>query len=239
MPLDNPAARLHVLFTAVSERQGPQVGVSSAWAGALSVDEANVTTALTGVAGLVAELGRVVEGLGDDHALGMYRHFAPGWARSIIFPDNAMNTSSAGLVDQGHLAALGGLAALLASNGIGAKRPEPEEIERARSALEDALAEVRKTREIPAAARLMMAARLHDILWAIDNLEMGGPDGVLAATERLAGAMNLNIPAEASKTSVMARVIQAANIAWSVFRAGETVYTSIEGWGDTGALLLT
>lgn len=192
---------------------------------------------LAEVAGLLGDVGRLVEGLNDSGATAMYDAFAESWSQAIFFPDASMDKSASdSLIGPGELAALHGLATLLSAHGLGVPLPDPEAIASARAAVEGAIVEVRENNELPLDARRLMAARLHDILWAIDHLAMAGPDGVLAATERLGGAM-LTMPDDVKKTNVMARVAKAAGAAWTVFRAGGTTHNAIEGWQGVIALL--
>ena len=138
---------------------------------------------------------------------------------------------SQGLVDPGALAALGTIDVLLSTIGSEGVVPEdPGVVGDLRSDIESAIAEVRQDAVLPAEVKQVLVARLHDMLWALDHLEVAGPDGVKAAAERLAGALAIN--PEARKYPTTTKVTRLTGRAWSVFTAGQKASGAIEGWSQ-------
>ncbi|GAA3515215.1 hypothetical protein [Georgenia daeguensis] len=236
LPLDNPAARLHALLTALQKQESAGRPIMDAWAAVLGANRASINEEMAGVAALLNDLKRVVERIDDPTTTQMYRHYMPEWSRSVLSPGSSWGAGSNGLVDVGALATLGGLATLLSVMGSEGSIPDEQSVADLRESLESALAEVRADGGLPPEVRRLLVARLHDMLWAIDHLNVMGPEGVKAAAERLAGAVAVSSDLRRSGP-VVTKVLEVAGRLWTAFTFPGQVGEAIEGWNQVKELL--
>jgi hypothetical protein len=75
-----------------------------------------------------------------------------------------------------------------------------------------------------------MNARLHDILWAMDHVRIGGPGAVEQATERLLGQIVLHSTPEAQESGFLKKVLKIIGLVWVAYKAGPEAHAALEGW---------
>ncbi|MBO3094699.1 hypothetical protein [Cellulomonas dongxiuzhuiae] len=230
MATDNPAGRLHALLTEFQEHAHENRSITHTWALTLDCDPSEVVVALGEVAGLLADIRRVVGRIDSPGATELLLHFGEKWAGVIFTPDRNMTQGSHGLVTHAELAALAGLSALLSSTASEGAVVDMKVTAELRSTLLDVLQEVRADSGLPADLRAILVARIHDMLWAIDHLATVGADGVKAAAERLAGALAIRPNSADKQHPIVAKVLSAAGKAWTFFTMGPKVQQSLEGW---------
>lgn len=235
---DNAAARLHSLLAAVNKPKTGRtvVTVATVWRSAIKwtgTDEELVVC----LCALLDEVHRTVDRLDDPMATRLYDQFLPSWLHSVLGPEASWTSDAGNLVDQGALVALDVLADIVAGSRHVESELEPEAVAELREALTHALAAVRSEVELPSEVQQLLIARLHDILWALDHLAVTGSEGVLAATERLAGAMGLNLPHASRDRPVVRGALKVAGQVWSAFKLGRPTQEALKGWQELYAML--
>lgn len=227
---DNPAARLYALLAALYEEEG-NVSVRNAWGEVLGVSGATaVNREIARVAALLPDIEREVRRVNDPHITQMYEHCVPFWQRAVLSTDRGWTTKSAGLVDPGALASLGGMAALLSAHGLSVVVPSSDRVEALRQEVSEALAEVRHPdTPLPLEIRRLIVARLHDILWALDHITVTGAEGVQAATERFGSALAIR-GQTAGSGGVVQKVWSVVGRVWAAVAFPGEAVEAIEGW---------
>ncbi len=189
------------------------------------------------VAGLLADIERLVDRIEDERITTLYEHYSPEWRRSVLMPNGNWSAAKGELVDAGALASLGALSSLLSVLGSEGSAPDGETLGALRESLDEALGAVRGDQTLPPEIKRLLVARLHDMLWAIDHLNVMGPEGVKAAAERLAGAVAVD-PALRDHHPAVAKVLTVAGRIWSAFTFAGQVTEAIEGWETVATRLI-
>jgi hypothetical protein len=68
------------------------------------------------------------------------------------------------------------------------------ELDGLRGQVDDLIEDVKVSEDLPDDVRQLILDRLHDVIHALDQVDIGGPDAVKRATEALAGAIGLGAP---------------------------------------------
>ena len=205
------------------------MGVETVWNKVLKV-KADRPAVVIRMGSLFSDLDRTIDRIDDSKARRLYDEFCPSWLESIHGPGGDWNGMSEGLVDRGALVALEVLADIVAPYDYPVTAPDEAVIDDLRASLVAALADVRTAESLPSDVRSLVVARVHDMLWALDHLAVTGADGVVAATERLATSLNLNVSKDDLARPVLAKVRSLAGVVWSAFRISGPASDSIEGW---------
>jgi hypothetical protein len=238
--LNNPAGRLHELLTEFKKHSGQDRQINGAWRLVLGVEEADLLPELAQVAGLLNEVRTAVDRADRRELSDLYDQFGDAWAVPIFTHGrNPSADHSQGLVDAGALVALGSLAVTFEHLAPDGHIPDEELEAVVRSNFAELLDELASDAALPVELRAAIAARVHDILWALDHVKIVGPDGVQAAVERLIGQLaifTVDDPA-ARGSGIFQRTMQAASRAWTAFRAGGDVHMALEGWQKLSELL--
>lgn len=100
--------------------------------------------------------------------------------------------------------------------------------------VDELLQEVVADTTFPTAVRSAITARLHDVLWAMDHINIGGPGAVEVATERLLGqiVVHTSTNAEVRETSLFKRTMKTLGLVWIAYKAGPEAAAALEGWQD-------
>lgn len=231
--LDNPAGRLHAILREYRESAQDQVTIRQTWAGVLGVEQDRVPVALTEVAGIIPAIEAAVSRSGEESQQEVFDHYVYQWAYAITTPDHPTGqTPSPGkeLVDPGALAALGGLSSFLCFTASEGHLPNPEQLQSLRERLLETIDEATVAEDIPPELRRELLDRLHEILWAIDHLRVGGPSAASAAAERLVGAVAIR--EDGHRLPIVRRALQAAAAAWTLFKTGSTLTKELESWRE-------
>jgi hypothetical protein len=238
--LNNPAGRLHELLIAFRDNASTSATINTTWCKALEVEASDLLPMLGQVGSLLGEVREAVLRSGRKELAELHSQFAAAWAIPIFTHGrNPSTDASNDLVDAGALVALGSLALnfeLVAPDG---SVPDKELEESVRDDLRELLEQLAADGDLPAPLRAAIAARVHDILWAMDHVKIVGPDGVAAAIERLVGQLAI-FAADAPSTrsaGIFKRTMQAAARAWSAFRFAGEAQKAIEGWQKVFELL--
>ncbi len=237
--LDNPAGRLHVFLTQYRSIAEENRSIHHTWAEVLGVEQQEVPVALAAVAGLIPTIEAAVSRSGDEDQSDAFNHYGSAWASSVIAPHRvATQTPSPGkeLVDQGALVALGSLSAFLSATQSEGAVPAEGSVEDLKGQVVAAIDELGRANEVPVDVRRLMHDRLHDVLWALDRLRIGGPDAVQAAVDRLVVSV-VTAPQDAQRTSAVKKVWAAACAVAAAFLAGPRIQSSIDAWAKMGELL--
>ncbi|WP_129337506.1 hypothetical protein [Cellulomonas endophytica] len=215
MALDNPAARLHALLTRLQAAGSSTVSITGAWAAALGVEASAVPGRVAAAARLLDDLDRMIARSDGSNMRAMYLQYAPRWREAVLSRERGWGSPSDALIDAGSLATLGVVADFLAVEESEGIVPPAAEIDELRRSLAEAMDAVRDAHDLPPGVRGLFLHRLHDMLWALDNLDLTGPDAVKAVPERLAGLVALH-PA-IRRSPAVKTVMDTVGAAWQAF----------------------
>lgn len=196
--INNPAGRLHGVLTRWNEvlevNNGQAPG--TIWAGVLDDSKSlRMTLSLARVAELLpkVEAGARLheEETGDGAPMRTVAAYAREWAKPLFYlpvGNGQALSANAGAVSQDAMLGLENVSSVLRiSRPEGRHVPEDE-----RGALRDELdalvAQVRDDDDLDPKLKSLVLMRLHDVAAALDHYGVAGPDGLVAASERLAAA---------------------------------------------------
>lgn len=240
MTANNPAARLHRLLRLFDETAENGLSISMVWAKVLDVEQEKVLPELSRAAALVTDIRSALAAAGDAYQLDVFDHFATSWARPLFAPEHNMQQTSPSpaidLVDRGSLVALGGVAAFLGATAKEGITPPTETLDELRAQAEDLMASIRGSEGLDETVKTLLLEHVHRLAWALDDLAFGGPGGVKAASEQLAGAVAVLVP-EHERGGLVGRSLQFAGAAWIAFSAGPTVQKALEAWSAVAGAL--
>ncbi|GAA4727004.1 hypothetical protein [Phytohabitans rumicis] len=232
--LTNPAGRLHALLTAYRETASSNITILQTWAKVLAADtDVLAVRELALAAALLPQLEIAVTNTGDMYQRAIVDLHMYAWASPIFFPEHhARQNPSPGpdLVDAGALVSLGGVSSFLNATASEGRIPAEDQLSKLKQQISEVIDDVPNTSDLPAEIRQFLLDRLYDIAWAIDHLRLTGPEGVKAATERLAGAVAVSAPTRSHP--IIKRALEAAGAAWIAFSSGPIVQKGIESWTE-------
>lgn len=233
---NNPAGRLHTVLTAYRAAAHTNSTMHATWATVLGVPEAQVPVALAEVAALIPEIHRLVVQCGASEQIELFDAFGRQWAVPIMSEHHPRQTPSPGAdaVDANALAVLGGLSAYLSTCAPEGVLPDPERVAELKAAVSELLDELADEDSLPADLRSAINARLHDIIWAMDHVRIGGPGAVRQAMERLLGqiTISLHTAPDARDSGFLKKVMKTISCIWIAYKAGPQVHAALEGWQD-------
>ncbi|MER7245143.1 hypothetical protein [Kribbella sp. NPDC000426] len=233
---NNPAGRLHTVLTAYRAAAHIDSTMHATWATVLGVPEGQVPVALAEVAALIPEIHRLVVQCGACEQIELFDTFGRLWAVPMMSEDHPRQTPSRGpdAVDPKALAALGGLSAYLSTCAPEGVVPDPERVAELKAAVVDLLDQLAGEDSLPAELRSAINARLHDIIWAMDHVRIGGPGAVKQAIERLLGQITISLhdKPEARSSGFLKKVTTAISCIWVAYKAGPQVQAGLESWQD-------
>lgn len=233
--LDNPAGRLHALLSDFAADADDQRSILDQWGAVLGSDSLNETlVALAEVAGLIPDVERELHVANDEEQMASFREFSGAWVKWVTFPkfDGTKTPSAArtNLVNRGALAALGSISSYLSMISSQGAVPPDENVDALRAQARALLETVVGDASLPQEVRRILVDYIHRLLWALDNLRIGGPEAVRAAADRLIG--QLHEASEPVRESVWARVGSLVRTAWAMFKMGPQAATALNGWQD-------
>ncbi|WP_432891202.1 hypothetical protein ACQPYH_14315 [Kribbella sp. CA-245084] len=233
---NNPAGRLHTVLSAYRAAAHTDSTMHATWATVLGVPEGQVPVALAEVAALIPEIHRLVVQCGASEQIELFDAFGRQWAVPIMSEHHPRQTPSPGpdAVDPNALAVLGGLSAYLSTCAPEGVLPDAERVAELKAAVRDLLDELADEDSLPAELRSAINARLHDIIWAMDHVRIGGPGAVKQAMERLVGQITISLhnTPEARGSGFLKKVAKAISCIWIAYKAGPQVHAALDGWQD-------
>lgn len=230
---DNPAGRLHNLLVRLAEQ--PHNGsVIGAWAGALGVEQADVSVHLGRVAELPRQIQEAVDRAGEQALAAPVARYRAVWTRPIFPEDHPFSGQLRKVLpDAAAMEALNLVSAQLHSIVPEGKVPEEEELNRLKSELRELIDGVQAAGDIPLEVKHLLISRLRAVEQAIEHLEVGGPSAVRQAMEAVIGSVvYTKDPAAVAKSQAFKNVMTTLLIIWSVFSAGPEIQQSVEAWHD-------
>ncbi|MFD3399603.1 hypothetical protein ACFWUU_02950 [Kribbella sp. NPDC058693] len=233
---NNPAGRLHALLTDYRGAAHIDSTMHATWASVLGVSEGQVPLALAEVAALIPDIHRLVVQCGAAEQLALFEAFARQWAVPMMSEHHPRQTPSPGpgAVDPNALAALGGLSAYLSTCAPEGVVPDAARVADLKAAVAELLEGLAGEDSLPPDLRSAINARLHDVLWAMDHVRIGGPGAVNQAMERLLGQITISLhnTPEARNSGFLKKVTNTVRCIWIAYKAGPQIHTALEGWQD-------
>ncbi|WP_409485032.1 hypothetical protein [Arsenicicoccus dermatophilus] len=189
---DNPARRLEAVLEryaeVLPERRGS--GYDAVWVETLQLDGSYaVTLAVAQAFSLIPEIAKALTITDDPANTRLFHLFASEWSKPFL-PTNSGRDQVVGdaAVSEHAMAALSSIASHLQDNLPEGPALEEMTVTDWREQILPLIEDLRDDAGLPPQDRALLIARLHDILWALDHVDVMGTEGVRAATERLAMA---------------------------------------------------
>ncbi|WP_147251456.1 hypothetical protein [Blastococcus sp. TBT05-19] len=237
--LDNPAGRLHTVLTAFMTEASANKNILETWQQTLKTHDAEQTLiGVSRVAGLVPEIEQSLIRVGDSDQLSLFYELAGDWVSAVIFPRNDFRSMAASnyLPDRrvlSTLAAISGFLSIAASEG-----PVPAEatIISLHDDVRGLIRDISEDTELPTELKREVVDHLHRIANALASFQMGGPDAVKAALDRLRITI-VFAPEPAKKTEAWKRVAAVGGAVWITFTSSPVIAEAIESWGQIVQML--
>lgn len=226
--LDNPAGRLYALLTKYDAASRTNPTVERTWGEVLgTADDVAIVIAMAEMAGMVSAVDAAVSRHGRSAHQDMCKLHIEQWSQPFL----SGPASRTDLVDTSAMVALNALADFLSENASEGVVPDEEERQSLREELLAVIEETRESDETPVEVRQLILERLHQIVWAIDHVHIGGPDAVTAAVERLAGSVAVSGP-QAWDTPPAKHSWNVAKKVWNAFKRGPEAQQALAAWSD-------
>jgi hypothetical protein len=231
--LDNPAGRLHTLLSEFKTRAEDGTPILTQWADVLGTESPRETlVALAEVAGLIPDIERELWVAGDADQIESFKQFSGIWVNWVTFSrldGHARSTAARSqLVNDGALAALGSISSFLSLASSEGEIPSTEAVDSLREQAKTLLESVVQDGSLPPEVRRILMDYIHRLLWALDNLRIGGPEAVGAAADRLFG--HLREAPETTQKTAWDRIGALVCTAWTYFKMGPQVAAALDGW---------
>jgi hypothetical protein len=235
--LDNPATRLHTIFSRYQEGYSPTGGLLILWGTVLGADGEHETRVRA--ASVVTLIGRVraqLESLGEPAYLEMFDEIAPDLLDKLVLTREAnAQMSDSFTVGKQPLQILRSVGAIFTSSGISRYRIDDSARTDLRESLLAAIEAARTDLDLPARIRAEVVARLHEMLKALDLIDTIGPEDAMAAAERLDFLWN-HTP-EKEHTGAFRTAWEAAARVWAVVLYGAESAQAIETFSHISQIL--
>lgn len=234
---DNPAGRLVAILSGYNATASSELTVEKVWCRVLTTSRNELPLALSRVCGLLTDLETVLVTLGDSDLADPFRHWKGHWAEAIIRPGDQMRNvrSTSSDFDPGSLLSLRLMSTHLHSLASEGPTGTEDERQSLRDRMQAAIDELVADESLPLEIRRLVHERLLDILFAIDQFRITGPVGVLKATERLAGSLQMAGKPERTRWTRFVTVDNALKVAagaWAFFTLGPEASSALEGWDE-------
>jgi len=141
------------------------------------------------------------------------------------------NHSSAQAIDEAALAMLDLVATVLSVSNPDGSIPTPEEEVDLREKLADLRNDIREDSDLPAEIKRLILQRLNDIEVALDEVSLGGPDGVKSALERLGATIAYSTKKDRDH-KIRASAMILVHLGLTLFNMGSDIEGNIESWGN-------
>lgn len=230
--LNNPAGRLHALLTEFREvgESSNNPSVLTIWNEVLGTESSPETlAAVARVSALLPGIEKALVATGDPEQSHAYAVYVREWAMAVLTPNQTWSQSGNGLIEEGPLATLGSISSFLSQAHPEGTVPTEEQQDELRTKFAEALDTLRGSTSLPDKVRTQMVRRFHDMLWALDHLDVEGPDGVKAAVERLASNVQMQ-PKAVQEEIAKLDVLPTAFAAWVIFTSSPTIHAALEAW---------
>ena len=238
----NPAARLHSLLYEYRRVAQTKVCIIHTWKEVFGVaDDRDATRRLCQVAGLIDEIDIAIQAYGDEGVREQFEHHVQAWTAAAIFSSNAgfvAPSPGVELIDLNALVALQGISSYLSVTMPIPGMPSNEKIESLRQQIHEIINSVVAADDLPDDFRKKLLQHLYAAAWALDHINIMGPEGVAEATERLLGWSALYQGNPDSPTRpFLKKILPIIGSIWLVFKAGPVIHNAIEAWHGTWLIL--
>lgn len=223
------------MFAALQEQGGGRP-LRQAWAEVLSIPPADVQYGQFGLP-LVARVlsGAVAEAERADADVGVLlrRDFIQEWRKPIFTPSGTLDAA----VQQqpvGHeaMAYLATIASVLQRRDGSQALPGADELADLLDQVDDLSSSIEASPDLPAEAKRVLLRKINEVRFTIENVRIGGPEGVHEAVEALVGATVVR--SNAVPDWMRSRIAVFLVAFYAVFTAGPDIQASIDSWGDIG-----
>ncbi len=228
---DNPAGRLYALLVLLESQSAGQT-LAEAWKNVLeTTDDNEFQFLLAEVSKLVPSIKRAVVMAGSQGNAAQVERYRMAWSKPIFPQDRPLSypVQEFKLLPE----ALDALASVAEYLHEVAPEPMPAadaQLDELRAQVSDLIEDVKLSEDLFGDARQLILARLNDVLYALNQIDIGGPAAVRRATEALAGAIDLGAP-RAFWTSPAATKARAVVVAlWVAFTAPGALHDALPVW---------
>jgi hypothetical protein len=233
---DNPAGRLHSLLNQFSVTSQQGLPIIRSWSIVLGFDDEETTLLeLARAAGLIPELRRQLISGGFTSQLTLFKLYEQHLLRAILSPGLDLLTTDARNVQLTNesLVALDAISSFLSTVAPEGTVPDEEARGSLTAQIHELMEEINNDRDLPPSVSQLLRERLNDVAWAIGHVRIGGPAAVQQATERLAGAVTLQVRHTGATKGLVTRSWRLAGIIWVAFTVmGPAVDNALESWGN-------
>lgn len=223
------------MFIALQDQGGGQI-LRKGWAVVLSIPEAEVQYGQFGLPLVARVLSRAVEEAERvDAEVGVLlrRDFIQEWRKPVFTPggnlDGGLQQQTVG---QEALAYLATIANVLHGRDGSQTLPEGDELAGLLGQVDGLASSVEASADLPEEVKRVLLRKINQVRFAIENVRIGGPEGVHEAVEALVGAAVVRQNAIPNWMRGKLAVFLVAF--YAVFTAGPAIHESIESWHDMG-----
>lgn len=222
------------MFVALQEQGAPTL--RNGWATVLRIPTADVQYGQFGLPLVARVLPLAVEEAERaDAEVGVLlrRDFIEEWRRPVFTPggnlDGAVQQPP---VAQEALAYLATIASVLQRRDGPRMLPEGDELAVLLAQVDDLASSVEASADLPEEVKRVLLRKINQVRFALENVRVGGPEGVHEAVEALIGAA---VVRQSAVPNWMRAKLTAFLVAfYAVFTAGPAIQASIESWHDMG-----
>lgn len=201
-------------------------GMREAWAEVLDISPADVPFRLSQVAKLFDEVRDAADGSGRAAYAGIPAHL--NTLSTTVFPNDSGLNGKSVPPNAVALEALGMFSAYLEDVRPDGRIPEDEDLEALREQVQQLLTDAAAA-DLPPEVKRALLSRLGDIVSALDDLNIGGPDAAARAAEALATVATLAEDAGADPT-LTTRMRKTAKAVWIAVQVTSAVTTLGLNW---------
>lgn len=231
----NPAQRLHEIVKRHADARATHGnhGYDAVWAETLGIDRTEVTSAVAGVFGLIHEIDAALAVTGDEDMVRIANRYRDDWALAVVPHGSGRGQALQQGPTDAAVDALGSVASHLRNTLPEGLIPDEQEAAELHEQVAQLIGDIRDDESIPHEIRTVMLARLHDLAWALDHVELGGAGAIQAALDRLVLAYMVHNggSGEAERT--------AWGRAWEKAKAASDLISVPGAWYATAQVALT
>ncbi|BEP14828.1 hypothetical protein acdb102_31390 [Acidothermaceae bacterium B102] len=194
--IDNPAGRLHALLTSYEAEQVAQSNRTFLvlWSAALQINPDLVPKYMCEVIGLIPAIEMALAGQEqEEEQRAAFSHYLPHWIDATMAPANNWNSGPGAPIDKGALIGLGSMSAYLSAVAPEGEPPSQDRIDAWLQETASLMSDIDDSNEVSDDLRRVLHSHLEAVSWALRAVRVSGAAGIVAASERLMGAVAVSV----------------------------------------------